>query len=212
MTWKCPCETSFESCLCSSTLRWRSVSSTVTNTWAPSWPRPATWTASTATWPLASPSSSTTTKQTTSGTKKINSRGEKKVQTMGRKSHPYILIIFFYSLQHQIIKNGPLFYFLSLSKQIVSKENWASLRPKLPEQRFTEKRLNSLSVSRSSELFTYTICSSQKALHLINKSLSYFLLSAVGSKISYNMFQNAGCRKMLYTHKSKMWLCTQETF
>ena len=57
-------------------LRWMNVSSTATNTWAPSWLRPATWTASTATWPHASQSSSATTRRTTSGTRRTSSRGE----------------------------------------------------------------------------------------------------------------------------------------
>lgn len=59
-------------CVC----RWRSVFSTVTNTWAPSSPLRATWAASTATWRHASPCCSHTTRQTTSRTKRTSLKGK----------------------------------------------------------------------------------------------------------------------------------------
>lgn len=56
--------------------RWRSVSSTVTRTWAPSSPRRATWAASTVTWRHALPGASRTTRPTTSRTKRTSLKGE----------------------------------------------------------------------------------------------------------------------------------------
>ncbi len=55
-------------------------------------------------------------------------------------------------MQKQPMLQVYLLYVISPLKQIVSEENWASLRSQLPEQRFTRERLHSLQVRKSSYL------------------------------------------------------------